>query len=241
MISQSKKYMIWQRPIYINPVGSEKAGGDLPLNTVVTAMDDVIENGKQMVQVGERRGWVEVAYLEPYEQTLPFDCVDMSGLQTISEKDAEQYIEYDGVKIVNACGMISIAYLLNVPLVEVFDTWKQNNPAHYGLIKRGNYLTTADDLTVILLALGEQSERLRLKRYAPTLITGREIVAVTINKVTGRLSTSGVRHWVVPVSVQPDRIGYGTIDIYNPSPNRIERYSWNEFMQSSKLVNGIKI
>ena len=240
MISITKKYLTWQRPLWKKSNKVEKHL-DLPLNTVVTAIDENIENGLQLIEYGKYRGWVELDYLEPYVEQLEKDCVDLSDLQTPSDTDAQQYVIVDGKRVVNACGMISIAYVAGISLSDVIQIWKSENAGHYRIVDRGNWLTSAEDLMTILATLGRKSDRLRMKRYTPSNLGQRDIVAVTMNSNTGRLHTSGVRHWVVPVSVFPDRLGYGTIDIYNPFPNRIERYSWREFMQSAVLVSGVRV
>lgn len=240
MISITKKYLTWQRPLWRKSSKVEKHL-DIPLNAIVAAIDEHIENGLQLVEYGKFRGWVELDYLEPYIEQLDKDCVDLSDIQTPSDTDAQQYIIVDGKRIVNACGMISVAYLTGLKLSEVIATWREKNPNHYRVVNNGNWLTSADDLMAILTTLGYESDRLRMKRYTPSALTFNEITAVTMDSNTGRLSTSGVRHWVVPVAVFSDRVGYGTIDIYNPFPNRIERYSWNEFRQSAGIVSGIKV
>ena len=243
MISITKKYMTWQRPIYKNPAGLEKAGGDLSLHTIVFAVDEAIDNGRQLVDAGNVRGCVEIEYLETYAESLPFDCVDMSGLQTPITSDAQQYINYDGVKIVNACGMISVAYTLNLPLLEVFETWKAKKPSHYAAVRNSKYGTGMDDLRIIYSCFGVNAVRIPLPKYQPeqlaALMRDYDIISsVRMNKITGRLDKTGVLHWIVPVSIWLDRFGYGTIDIYNPFPNRVERYSWAEFVASAGWVYG---
>ena len=237
MIQITKLYLTWQRPLYKKSAGVERHF-DIPQNAIVYAADQHIEQGRQLVDYKGQAGWIETEYLEPYIEALPKDCVDMSGLQTSDEYDAQQYIVVGKKRVVNACGMISIAYLTGKPLLEVIETWKAEYPNHYRIIDNGNWLTSSDDLITILSALGVEAEKIRLKRYTPSRITGREIVAVIMNFV-GRLHTTGMRHWVVPVSVQPERQGYGTIDLFNPYPNRIERYSWNEFVTSAAIVSGV--
>ena len=244
MISITKKYMTWQRSIYKSPTSLEKAGGDLSWHSIVFAVDEAIENGRQLVEAGNVRGWVEVAYLETYVESLPFDCVDVSGLQTPSLTDAQQYIVYDGQKIVNACGMISIAWILGLPLVEVFDTWRERNNKHYLAVRNSRFLTSSADLKTILSCFGVVSERLSLSKYQPEtlaeLMRNQDIIlSVRIDKITGRLAPSGILHWVSPVSIWQDRYEYGTIDINNPLPNRIERYSWKEFITAAGAVYGI--
>ena len=48
----------------------------------------------------------------------------------------------------------------------------------------------------------------------------------------GRLSKSGIPHWVVLVMAEEERCGYGFVTIFNPAPNCAEAYSWREFTES---------
>lgn len=242
MISVTKKYLLWQRSLYQTSTGN-LTYFDLPLNAIVDAIDGQIENGRQLVEYRDRRGWVELDYLETYAETLDRFCVDLIGIQTPEENDAQQYIIIDGKKVVNACGMISCAFVLGMSLVDTLKNWGQTYPSHYKYVTTvEKWLTGANDLIAILQPV--QAERLVMRRYSPSGIKNllrKAIIAVTINSYTGRLSTKGIRHWVVPVDIFLDRQGYGTIDIYNPFPNRVERYSWNEFIASAGNVNGVII
>lgn len=70
-------------------------------------------------------------------------------------------------------------------------------------------------------------------------IAGRAVVSVRMDKWTGRLKPSGVLHWVVVTDVIPERTGYGGVEVYNPFPNRIEAYSWSEFLASAGVPYGV--
>ena len=100
-----------------------------------------------------------------------------------------------------------------------------------------------DDLRIIYSCFGVNAVRIPLPKYQPeqlaALMRDYDIISsVRMNKITGRLDKTGVLHWIVPVSIWLDRFGYGTIDIYNPFPNRVERYSWAEFVSSAGWVYG---
>ena len=48
-------------------------------------------------------GWILSDYIEPYQENLPHDIVNFSGLQTPDPTDAKQYFDYGGFKQVNFC------------------------------------------------------------------------------------------------------------------------------------------
>ena len=239
MVSLTKKYLTWQRPLYLNNIGDKKHF-EIPVKSIVDAIDFSELNERQQVEYKGIRGWVETPYLEEYIEQFEGEAVDLSGMQTPNQDDAQQYINFNGRTIFNACGPISCAYLLQKSLKDLLEGWQAENPNHYNRVTGSNWLTGVDDLLIILAK--EQPEKIRLTRYTPEALERLMpcIVAVSINKYTGRLGST-TRHWVVPVSVWKDRQGYGTIDIYNPFPNRIERYGWGEFIAAAGMVNGVTL
>jgi len=56
----------------------------------------------------------------------------------------------------------------------------------------------------------------------------------------GRLRGQGIGHWVIVDSVEPERFG-GQVYIYNPAPNRIEEYSYDQFIASAVKPFGLFI
>jgi hypothetical protein len=82
-------------------------------------------------------------------------------------------------------------------------------------------------------------DRLRYTVSGLQQIAGRAVVSVYIDKYSGRLKPSGILHWVVVTAVTPERTGYGRVEIYNPFPNRIEAYSWSEFVASAGVPYGV--
>ena len=78
-------------------------------------------------------------------------------------------------------------------------------------------------------------------RMAAVLAEHRAIVGVKINKSTGDLRPSGILHWVVVESVIPDGVNRGWVELYNPFPNRMQRYSWAEFVVSMGAPYGILV
>lgn len=235
-----KSYLNWQRPLYKTATGTVKHF-DLPLHAVVKT--GVAVGSRVEVTYNGVSGWVDADYLDEYHETLPRDCVDLDGIQTPNPNDAEQYIIINGEKIVNACGMLCIAFVLNKPALNVFQTWERSNPKHYDYIDGRNWLTSADDLKTILDGYNVVSHPLRLSRLTNGKlyqIPGKVIIGVSINKYSGKLQASGIRHWVVVTEIFRERYG-GTVDVYNPFPNRIERYSWDEFTASVGRVGGLAV
>lgn len=236
-----KCYLNWQRPMYKTASGTVKHF-DLPLHAVVDT-DGVAIGERVEVNYNGVYGWVEKDYLDQYHERLPKDCVDLKDIQTPAPNDAEQYIVVDGEKIVNACGMISVARVLGKPALDIFKTWERANPKHYRYVDGQNWLTSAEDLKIILNSFNVVSESLKLSRLTNgklAALQGKVIIGVGINRYTGRLQPSGIRHWVVVEDVFCERYG-GTIDIYNPFPNRVERYSWDEFVASVVNIGGVVV
>lgn len=83
--------------------------------------------------------------------------------------------------------------------------------------------------------LSKDLELFPLGRYTPYHLSriNLPIVSVKIDANTGRLRGQGVGHWVTIVDVLLERTGYGFVTLYNSFPNRLEKYSWSEFILSA--------
>jgi len=244
----SKKWIIKEygyTPMMALPQASGKKMRDLSHKMIVTASGE-IDNGFEQVYYGGDLGWVLSKYLENYDQVLPKDCVDMGDLQTPDENDAQQYIVWNGVKQVNMCGEMCVAFLLNLPLETVLENWRAGSLPFYKRIFGGGRATgtSAEDLMILLALYGKESVLLSkiLPQYTPELL--RPLTCITscrMDTVTGRLNGGGVGHWVVPVTIHAERCGYGYVEIYNPYPNRIEVYSWPEYLASCRQPYGTNL
>lgn len=201
------------------------------------------------------RGWVYTGYLESYDENYPKDCVKI-GNQTPDENDAEQYAILHGVKQTELCGEICCAFLLGIPLEDVLAEWQREEPTIYQMVfnlfsskkARGTgpgqlkTIFEAFEKTASLLTDVLRDPILNRPRYTVSglkALEGRAIVGVKINKLTGRLQSSGILHWVVVTKVIPERGGYGLIEIYNPFPNRVEVYGWEQFIASAGAPYGV--
>jgi len=215
---------------------------DLPAGTVVSQLS-VIDGWKEIQTKGGVIGWMKNEYLEEYIENYPVNLVPIADIQTPIETDPEQYVIVDGVKQVNMCGELCCAYLIGISLSELLTKWEVKSPPFYKRIfgsgrARG---TGAAELVEMLGLFGVSSKQFVDKKYSPHMLkelSGKVIASVNIDGVTGRLRGAGILHWVVVTAVQEERTGYGFVELYNPFCNRIEVYSWNEFINSAHYPYG---
>ena len=195
-------------------------------------------------------GWAYDGYFCPYDEILPVG-VFKNSLATPEDSDVPQNMLRDGKRLVNQCGELCVAYLLDVDIADVLNKWQRKNSWYYrftfGSAKdRG---TDANALLDILDATGEYGGLYAnyiydTVRQAPietpfrlSLILDQHqvIASVKIDRLTGRLSKSGILHWVVLERIDMERDG-GLLYLANPYCDRIERYSWEEYIQARGSV-----
>lgn len=238
------------------PSTSSPKWQDLPEKTVVEYYDAPFE-GWCTVGYGGNVGYIANTLIEPYQENLPKDCVKIDN-QTPEINDFQQFFLFRGLKQLNACGQLSICYALGLNMSDFMDTWEITNP---NLFKRimtaamrmsGTYKTDLRDmcraysLEVPYMETVTLDPWLKRSRYTPAKLqelseTGYPIVGVKMDAVSGRLRGSGTGHWVLVTKVIPERNGYGLVEIYNPAPNRLEQYSYAEFLASANYPTGIWI
>lgn len=244
---QMKYFSNWQAPLW-RWIDKKSKYFDVPLNASleVEAFNDYGDLA-QVKYINAKGvsflGWMDKKYLEPFEHALPFDCVDMSDIQTPEGSDAAQYVIWDGVKQTNECGPISVAYILSLPLSAILSNWKTKGPKLYKRIfGQGKATgTTAPDLIEIFALAGLQAVSIDLtfKKYSPYLLKeylkdNDVILSCNLDTASGRLRGSGVGHWVVLVEVVCDAQGFGWVIVMNPFNNRQELYSWQEWLGTSR-------
>lgn len=222
---------------------------DLNPGSVMDGMDmwDVA-GGETWVKVSCRGkvGWVEVDKVEKYVEGYPKDCVDVKAIQTGDPNDPEQYVLWNKVKQVNMCGELCVCYLLGIKLEELLEKWQVSDvPFWKSVFGQGMARGTGEAELVKMFSLfGVAAETLqsRIPRYTPKTLDGMigSIVGVRINSATGRLNGGGVGHWVVVTNTRSERTGYGFVEVYNPFPNRIEVYSYAEFLASARTPFGAR-
>jgi hypothetical protein len=201
-------------------------------------------------------GWIHEGDLENYIENYPRDCVVIYN-QTPLPNDFEQYFIFKGVKQVNACGELCVAYILGISLQELLENWQAKRPSLWNRIFSGGrargtssgelgemidiYARKNQQLTTALYESHINRSRYTIKGLQRLLETGSVIVSVSIDGGSGLLRGSGVLHWVAVTKITPERNGLGFVEVYNPAMNRIECYSWLEFINSARQPYGVYV
>lgn len=233
-------------PLWLNPEMKIKLR-DLTPGSVVEATGETLQGLTRVIYCGEKNyiGWVDSQRIELYIENYAKDCVNIRDIQTPDKQDAEQYVLWKQKRQVNMCGEMSVCYTLNIRLAHLLERWEGTAPPFWKSVfgsgmARG---TTAAELVRMYDLFDVKASPLAIKRYTPETVarmTGA-IVSVKMNPRTGRLASSGVGHWVVVTDTMTERIGYGTVNVYNPYPNRIEVYSWAEFAAAAGTPYGAMV
>jgi hypothetical protein len=232
---------------------------DLFERTVVEATGEKREPYEEVRYATEKNvitGWVHGADLEDYIENYPRDCVVIYN-QTPLPNDFEQYFIFKGVKQVNACGELSVAFILGISLQELLENWQVKRPGLWNRIFNGGRArgTASSELIEMFDIYTRESRQLVTALYEPhikrsrytikgirrLLETGSVIVSVNIDGNSGLLRGSGVLHWVAVTKVTPECNGLGFVEVYNPAMNRIECYSWLEFINSAREPYGVYV
>lgn len=243
-------YCNWQAPLWRDE--SKKAKFfDLPLNSRFDVISPMPVNGLWQVEYTLNGkvavGYIEDRFMEHYVRTLPFDLVDMGGLQTPDPNDAQQNIILDGKKRVNMCGQMCTAYVMDKPLDEIFNVWRVKDVPFYKRIFGGNGTTSTDDLIKIFGLFGYVAKPLKLVKYTPRIFselvnTSRGVIVSThLNTITGALNGGGALHWCVVMEVIPERMDMGWVRLFNPYGNGEEWYSWREFLATTRAPYGVVV
>jgi len=225
---------------------------DLFERTVVEATgqkQDPYEEIRYVTATGVTTGWMFQADLEDYVENYAHDCVVIYN-QTPDPNDAEQYFVFNGIKQVNACGELCVAFVLGISLQQLLENWQLKLPTFWQQVFAGGKArgTTASELSEMFDIYAQESQQLRTVMYQPHIgrsrytiqglqnlvKTGSVIASVSIDSATTQLRGSGIGHWVVVTKVIAERNGLGSVELYNPAMNRIEWYSWLEFVNSAR-------
>lgn len=258
-----KKYTNGFAPLLVGPLPTATKIMDLPERSIVLTSDTMahLPSGLSFelvtYDIGTKSwsGWVYSGWLDEYVESLPANCVDIPN-QTPDKRDAEQYFYWRSVKQVNICGEACAAYIMELNVYEILRVWQIKKPSIFAYILGTGQLrgTTAAQLISLFDAFGWNSRELSAEmtdhiiarpRYTVDCLMrlvnkGHVVASVSIN-YAGRLKPTGVLHWVVVTKVERERAGYGFVELYNPYPNRIERYSWEEFIGSARVPQGVYV
>jgi len=207
------------------------------------------------VKLGENRyGWVYQGYIEPY-------ISDQEGVvkiqnATATELDANQYLIWKGKTQYNLCGFFCACMVANWDAyIEDFLTLLEAKKP--SLIQRvfpkwQGKGTAAEDLMSMLTILDIPHEKIQKqffdtvagrtilspKRYADILERNKIIYSVRINKQTGKVVKSGTLHWIILLSIEVFDYG-GLFTVYNPFGNRIEKYTYEQIVESGGVPYGV--
>jgi hypothetical protein len=212
------------------------------------------EEVRYYTETGFITGWIHSGDLEDYVENYPRDCVVIYN-QTADPNDFEQYFVFNGIKQVNACGELCVAYVLGISLQEMLENWQVKAPTFWKSIFGGGRArgTGSGELVQMFDIFAQPSVQLTTALFEPhikrsrytisgmrkLLESGSVIASVNMDGASGFLRGSGVLHWVVVTKVSPERNGLGWVEVYNPAMNRIESYSWQEFINSAHLPYGV--
>lgn len=174
---------------------------------------------------------------------------------TLSDKDAAQnIILYNKVQY-NLCGQFCVAFCAqdethNENIEDFLNYWEVKEPKWYQSLfpNKQSRTTSIYDLEKMLSAYGYS---VPCKRFAdlnrtPTALWSmlqfhQLIIGVKIDH-TGYLVGSGIAHWVVAEGIDIIDQNHAIVDLYNPYTNKMEPYSWREFMNSTGAYkNGIYV
>ena len=238
---------------------------NIPAGSVVELLGivpDILYSGLQTMWYKlKHRGTVGYSYggfFDTYSTYLAQDVVDID-IATPEPDDPKQFITVDGRRKANMCGELCLAAILHIPISKLLNVWERKSPSVASRIFKGgsDKGTHAIDLIGILETGYDVKGVVRLTKYFrdpllkrmiltphrvhETLKVGHIIIGVRINKRTGRLSGSGILHWIVLDSVNVDGGSHGIVTIYNPFMNRMEQVSWQELIKSIGGIDGLVV
>jgi hypothetical protein len=198
----------------------------------------------------ERTGWVQDVYLEDLVEDP-----DSQGFEvhiphpTPDSTDAAQYLIWEKPRHVNMCGELCVAYIGGDDIETFLTKWRQMVGTKYKTIVPLDKKTGPDELDNMLKVYGYPSPNIRFEvgleipgtefrmspgRFQKMLVTHYLIAAVRIDGVAGNIGEGDIGHWVVLDKVIPDGVDRGWVEVYNPFPNKRQKYSYDEFIRSCK-------
>lgn len=204
----------------------------------------------------EYMGWAYTKYLEELQYEFPVTGV-FGASQTPNPVDAAQYIIWKNNVQYNLCGEGCVAFLFGETIETFLEKWEAKPVSYFHQVFQGGKARTTGigDLMDMVDVYGAETQSLRNLIYdavsngsliSPGILRDLVdewcvIVGCKISGVMGELKPSGIPHWIVLDRVIPDGINNGMVEIYNPFPDRVQRYSWKEFLASIGTPYGIGI
>jgi len=243
-------------PLKLTPAARATKLLDLSPNAVLEGTDTMQEADgviwRRVIYVTDKNkpnyiGWVDSGRIDPYNESLPKDCVDLSDIETPSRIDAAQYITYGKVQY-NMCGEIALCMLLGIKLSEMLTVWQRKDATFFQRIFRWNTSkvatgTSDGDLKRLAALFGVEMQPLgkRYPYYTPGIIGDlhNSIVSVHIDN-NGNLVGGGILHWVLIRNSWQECNGWGDVEYFDPFTNRVRIRSYNLFSVSAGQPYGIK-
>lgn len=207
----------------------------------------------------ETIGWVYEGSLEPYVNPFRRDVVKVRNA-TVSQTDAAQYLVWRGNVQYNLCGFFCAAYCAGwegdiedvldllvrekpTLMARVFPKWSGRGTSDYDLdvmLSALDFETPVKKIGAVLYDRILERTVLTPARMQTVLDGNRVIYSVRLDKRSGRLSRSGILHWVVIEDVVPSEFG-GVVDVYNPFGNKREAYEWEQVVESGGVPYGVVV
>lgn len=212
---------------------------------IITQIDgeELDTDGNQWIDVGT--GYIYASCLNEYVQESDEIVPIPSILRTLG--GVAQYILWDGKIHHNLCGEFCATYLGSGRIEYFLARWADAYPKEYNTCvtqdKPSGIPTVKTMLNVFGLEYKDVSECLTDKilgffyspeRFRDVITQGWKLLCGVKIGNEGKINTNGsIGHWVVLTSVEPLRNGDGLVTIYNPFSNRMQTYSYAEFIKSA--------
>lgn len=196
--------------------------------------------------------WTGYTYAGYVEEWIEPACHDVLKIRnaTPNASDFAQNLIYLGNVQFNLCGEFSVLYCVEWEEFDVeawLDEWKiKDVPTFKRIFKLGRSQPVGvSDLVRMFQSFEGYGAFMNLTdmfryrgtalftpgRTAEALKTHQLIAGCKIGAQFGRLQASGIPHWVVIDSIQPEGRG-GLVKLYNPASNSVETYTWEQVVES---------
>ncbi len=205
------------------------------------------------------QGWVYSGYVEPYQAEFTKTVLKIKN-KTPNPNDAEQYLIWHGQAQYNLCGYFAVCYCAgwdaNVEdfldllkqkklslITRRFPAWQSRGTNIYDLdimLSLFDYKLPSRQISELLFDPIADRMVVTPGRFAEILKDNRIIYSVKLDVSSGRLARSGVLHWVVLEKFEPEEY-QGRFLLYNPFPNKPQRYDWSQVIDSGGVPYGIVV
>lgn len=158
-----------------------------------------------------------------------------------------EYIIVEGKKKYNLCGEFCVAFIVKDSIDDFLSKWKKASPTYYNMVVDKDSSTGLDALENMLNVYGyntaeghilnfkkglnDPGKRINISpsQLKKTLETYYLIAGVIKESKSGNLVKKGIGSWIVldKITQNDERV-----EIYNPHPNRMQNYSFDEFIKS---------